>query len=463
MAVTIAVGMAYIRRQTCKQYFIASHSLSTPLIIALLFSEIIAGAGTIGNAAEAFRSGYSSVWANWGMFLGCILFVFLAATFFRAMCIVKGVMSVPEAYGHIFDKRSRVVMLLNVVIVYFILYAMQPVAAAAIIGPIFNADITLVTWIMSAIFILMTLTGGMTSIAKMNVLHAVVMYVGLTVVSIKALHYVGGIGVLQQSLPPSYFTFTQPNIFVVIAQAVGTAIGFLASANVVSTTFSAKSLATAKRGIFIAAVLIFPFALMPATIGICAKVMMPDIQPNAALFFMANELGSLFSGLVGMAIVAAIWSTGPALLLIICTTITKDFYTVFVRPQATDGEQMMFTRIIVVVTGISATFFGMNAGSILNQMLGAFQIRSVVGIVLVLALYYPRISKDGAFWSMLAGGIVASFWHFAKNPWGVAPLWPAAAVTLFVLFVFNIFNKERESEGYRMWRDAAKELKEKHL
>jgi SSS family solute:Na+ symporter len=464
MVITTLIGMVYANRnKTSKEYFVAERSLSIPFIVALLFSEIIAGAGTIGNAAEAFKGGYSSVWANWGMFLGCLLFVFLTAKFFRAMGSVKGVMSVPEAYGCIFDQRSRIVILINVVVVYFILYSTQPVAAAAIISPMLNLDQTFLTWLISALFILITLTGGMKGISKMNMVHAFVMYFGMAMVSVMALRHVGGMDFLQKTLPQSYFTFTQPNVLSVFAQAVGTAVGFLASANVAGATFSANSLTTARSGILVAAVLIFPFALMPATVGMCAKAVMPDINPNAALFLMSIELGSIFGGLAATAIIAAIWSTGPALLLIICTTLTKDLFSAFIRPDATDREQIIFSKVMAIVIGIIATYFGMNAKSILGQMLGAFQIRSVVGIVLVLALYCTWINKDGAFYSMLVGGIVACIWHFAHNPFDVEPLWPAVTVTIVILVIFGLLNKEKESAGYRMYREAIKKLDEKYL
>ncbi len=56
-------------------------------------------------------------------------------------------------------------------------------------------------------------------------------------------------------------------------------------------------------------------------------------------------------------------------------------------------------------------------------MLGAFQIRSVVGVVLLAALAWPRVNNRAAFWSMMGGGIVAAGWFFAGNPFGIAPLW----------------------------------------
>ena len=121
-----------------------------------------------------------------------------------------------------------------------------------------------------------------------------------------------------------------------------------------------------------------------------------------------------------MAILAAIWSTGPSLLLIVSTTVTRDFYHGVINKNATDRQQLNCTRLTALIIGIGASLLGMQASSILNSMLGAFQIRSVVGLVLVVALFWKRVNSHSAFWSMLFGGIVAAVWFFSGNPFGMS-------------------------------------------
>lgn len=100
---------------------------------------------------------------------------------------------------------------------------------------------------------------------------------------------------------------------------------------------------------------------------------------------------------------------------------------------------------------------GINARSILNNMLGAFQIRSIVGVVLLVALVWPRVNSRSAFWSMLCGGAVSAFWFFTGSPFGIAPLWPGTFVGIAVLIPLTLMNKEKISEGYQKYLDALKE------
>ena len=47
LAITTAVSLVFTKKNAnAKQYFVAERSLGTVIIIAMLFSEIIAGAGT---------------------------------------------------------------------------------------------------------------------------------------------------------------------------------------------------------------------------------------------------------------------------------------------------------------------------------------------------------------------------------------------------------------------------------
>ena len=107
--VTAAIGAYMVRSQSSvSEFFVAKRNLSAWLIIPLLFAEMIAGAGTVGNAATAFDIGISSAWVNWGMCIGCIAVMLLAVKYYRVVGTKAGAMSVPEAYLTRFDAKTRI-------------------------------------------------------------------------------------------------------------------------------------------------------------------------------------------------------------------------------------------------------------------------------------------------------------------------------------------------------------------
>lgn len=455
-ALTACIGLIMMRKKSSiADFFVAKKGLTTFLIVPLLFAEMIAGAGTVGNAATAFKIGLSSVWVNWGMSIGCILVFLIAVKTYRAFGLKYGAISVPQVYLRRFDAKTRLVMMVILVTVYLIIFAMQPVAAAGIMGPLLGLDKVMLTWIVGAVFIFLTLTGGMKGLAWMNVLHSLVMYIGLGVVCYVSVKTAGGLGHMQAVLPAKMFSFNQPNMLTVIGWVLGTALSFFAASTVVVVIFGAKSTAALKSGILWASGLVFIFALFPALIGVAGKVLMPTASANSILYQVANSLGPVYAIMASMGILAAILSTAPALLLICTTMLTQDMVRVL-KPDISEKGQMKWARIMTIVLGLTATYLGMQATSILAQMAGAFQIRAIAGLVLAVAVFWPRVDSRAAFWSMLIGGTVAAVWHFAGNPYCTS-LYPSLAVGVPILVVLTLMAKKPVADGYVSYLKAIEE------
>ncbi len=456
--VTAGIGLFMMKRQSSvSETFVAKRELTWVLIIPLLFAEMIAGAGTVGNAGDAFKYGISAVWMNWGMSLGVLFVLYTVTVFYTIMGKRKNVMSVPEAFKYRFDQKTRMVMLAILVLVYIMLFAMQPIAAASILSPMLGMDKMTLVWIMGGLFILLTVTGGMRGLAWMNVLHSAVMYGGLGIVAFVSVKAAGGIGHMQQALPAGFFEFTKPNMSIVIGTALGTCLSYACASTVVASIFGAKSLGEIKKGFWGAAIAVGIFALFPALIGMAAKVIMPNASASSVLYTMANYSGNVYGVLAAMGVLAAILSTAPGLLLLVATMLSRDFFRLF-KPNADEKQEMNFARISMVIVGIIATYMGMNATSILNGLVGAFNIRAIAGLVLVVAIFWPRVDSRAAFWSMLVGGILAGAWHFSGNPYGISSLWPSLIAGVPILLILTMMAPP-VSEGHKEYERLLEEGK----
>lgn len=457
---TICIAVAVRERKGLKssaQYLTAEGGLAWYLVIPLLFAETMAGAATIGKAADGFTNGISASWVNWGMALGMFLFVIFVARFYRAMNKRYGALSVPEAFRFMFDNRCRMVMLLIVVIVYIQLYSAQPISAASLIAPMVGASPEVVAWVVTALFVVVTLLGGMKGLAIMNIVHMVVMYGGLIWVTNGSVEAIGGMEAFLTNLPTSHYDIFGSDFFNTLGNALATAISFLAAAPMVTAAISARSTRDIKIGSWAAGLIIIPFAVLPAVIGMCGSIAMPDAAPNTILFTMANSLGPAESGTISMAVAAAIWSSAPAALLFVANVLTQDCFAVL-RPRSTDRQRLLFSKLAVVAIAVVATWIGLHASSILGQLYSAFQIRSVVGVVLVVAIFWPRVNSTAAFWSMLLGGALAAVWSIAGQPFGINPLWPACGLTLVSLFAISLASKSRVSESHLRYEEACRTL-----
>ena len=169
------------------------------------------------------------------------------------------------------------VVMVIVLVVYGILFAMQPKAAANILAPMINVDVTVMTWVMGIIFVIQALV-GLKGIAAMNVVHSSILYIGCVVVGILAWNHVGSLDLVRETLGGSYLSVTQPSVSSVIGNAAGGLFAFILSTSLVANIYSAKSKKTANAGVLAAAVLVIIFAFFPALIGIFGKIMYPDAE-----------------------------------------------------------------------------------------------------------------------------------------------------------------------------------------
>lgn len=443
-----------------KKVFLASGSMGTIAITALTFSEFIAGGSIVGNATSSYAGGLSSVWISWGSTVGIIVYIFAMSNFARFMYNRKGVMSLPETVEYMFDRKTRVVVLLIGIIGSGITFSTMPMAAAAVVAPILGVSTNIVALVIGILFTILTLTCGLKGISWLNIVNSLIMYGTVILIAVKALSKVGGISALQAAVPETYFSVLQPSPMVALAGAIGAVLSTMTS-NLMFTRINAgKTYKGARFGIICAALMLVPFALLIALTGMTGNILMPGADGSTIYYIIADGFSPIIGGLAAMAVVAACFSTAPLLLLDISNILTRDFYRPFVKPDSSDKEQLRFSRIMTAIFGIVLTVFGLNFSSILKQVLASAQIRSCIAIVLLIAFRWKRVTKNAAFSSILIGGIFSAAWYFVGNPFGVEPLWPGAVVTIVLLVVISLCDKGELAKGYELYHQMLAEEKQ---
>ena len=444
-------------RNDINSFFVGRKELSWLLVMFVMFGECIAGASSIGAAQTSYKIGLSSVWTNWGQCLGIIVFVLTVSKLYRTAGHY-GKYSVPEAYQFRFgSQRCRIVVMAIVVVVYTILYALQPKAAGAILSPMLNIDIRICAWVMAAIFVFQALS-GLKGIAWMNVVHSSVLFLGCLIVMILSWNKSGGPNVVREVLGESFLTVTQPSVGTVIGNALGGLFAFILSTSLVANVYGARSKHDANKGVIAGAIVVFIFAFFPACIGMFGRIIYPEVQDTSKIFYIvADTFGAGIGAMASMCVIAAVFSTAPAFLLTVGTSLARDLYAGVINKNATPEQQLKFSKWSIVVLGLGSTYLGLNAASILTQVNSAFQIRAVAGLILVMGALWKKVDEKAAFWSMLIGGLVAAGWYIAGSPFGIVPFWPGCGVALVLCIIMTLAN------GYEVSPDFAnyKELQDK--
>lgn len=84
------------------------------------------------------------------------------------------------------------------------------------------------------------------------------------------------------------------------------------------------------------------------------------LQGDTALFrFVATEMPPLVPGLFLSAMLAAVMATTDSGLDSLSTVVVKDFYVVFVRPDASERTQVRLSRVLIVLFGVLGISMGL--------------------------------------------------------------------------------------------------------
>lgn len=115
---------------------------------------------------------------------------------------------------------------------------------------------------------------------------------------------------MADALPKTYFSFLQPNLLTVLGWVLGSALSMMVSAPNLGIALGAKTLKDARGGFIIGGTLLIPFAIMTSLIGISAKIAVPQISANTALYGMANHLGNVYGSIISVCIIAVFHCSG---------------------------------------------------------------------------------------------------------------------------------------------------------
>lgn len=447
--ITLFASFLCRKRNTPLQRVLAApQELGIVFMIPLIFSGLFGGSTITGTITDSFRSGISSTWYLIGTAIGCFVFLTLVFRFYRAMVVVKHSVSIPDAFGQRFDGRTKILMVLVIVVTNSIALSTIPLSTAGIISSITGLSYDATVWLCCAFLIVMALFSGMKGVAAMNIVHTIMMFLGLIILVVPCLRTVGGIQELTQILPESYFSMAGQDTMSVAAILLGAILAIITSPLAFMTVVSSDKPKSAKRALQICAILIIPFAILLALIGMCCKAIAPDAPVNTVYYDVAKSFSPVCYVFISMSILAATFSTAPASLLSIITTLNNDIFVGLIKKDATEKQQKLFVNLGVVILAVGLMLVGKNASSILGQLTGATQIKSVASLVLVVSLYWKRVDKDSAFITMLISSIVAMGWHLLGNPFGIQPLWPALGCTVVVLLITTLTRKAPVSEDY---------------
>lgn len=400
------------------------------LVGLMLMSEFIGTSASVGTAQEAYVSGISAAWNIIALGAGFLFYAYFLAGKYKESGhnTISGIFA--EVYGPSTKIATSLVMIFALQIVAVALYA----GGGAILSVLLAVDRTLATVICGFVAVLYVFVGGMRSVVYTNVIHSLMKYAGVGTALYFGLSKVGGLAELRARLPVEMFSWTNVGVSQILAWFIAGIGATFSTQYVIQAINTVETRQKAQVASLSAALLLVPFGIATALIGMCSLVLFPGIKSINAFSALIADMNGPMAGIVAAGLAASLFGTIAAISVSTATLLYKDFYLRFVGAEGDEGRSLNFVRIATVVVGLLPIVLAIYTPNILQMTFLAKAIRASLSVLVLLVFYAPWFgTRSGALVSIIGSMIVTIAWFLLGNPFGIDNAYVALVLPLVVM------------------------------
>jgi SSS family solute:Na+ symporter len=408
------------------------------LVGLMLMSEFIGTSASVGTAQEAYVFGISAAWNIIALGAGFLFYAWFLAGKYKGsgQNTISGVFA--EVYGPSTKIATSLVMIFALQIVAVALYA----GGGAILSVLLAVDRTLATVICGVVAVLYVFVGGMRSVVYTNVIHSLMKYIGIGIALYFGLTKVGGLGELQARLPAEMFSWTHVGVSQIFAWFIAGIGATFSTQYVIQAINTVETEEKARFASLSAALLLVPFGIATALIGMCSLVLFPGIKSINAFSALIADMNGPMAGVVAAGLAASLFGTIAAISVSTATLLYKDFYTKFVGGEGNEGRSLTFVRVTTVVVGLLPIALAIYTPNILQMTFLAKAIRASLSVLVLLVFYAPWFgTKGGALFSIIGSMVATIAWFLLGNPFGIDNAYVALVLPLVVMGASSLMSR----------------------
>lgn len=422
VATLAATWVAARRTRSEADYLAAGHRVTAWGNGLALAGDFLSAAGVLGVGGLIALAGFDGILFCVGATVGFTLLLLLLAEPLRNLGSYTFIDVLSVRLGSPAVRIAASVMSVLLVLMYL---TMQMVGAGTLVHLLFGIPYALAIWVTGGIMLVYVLFGGMIATTFVQIIKTSLMLVAFAILLVLTAGAYGfDLGALfsavaahagSRVLTPGVI-FRDP----VDALSLGLTmpVGVASLPHVLIRFFTVKDAATARRSVLHATGLIALVQLALVVVGFGAMELIggdairaADRGGNLALPLLALHLGGgPLLGFVAavsfgtiLAVVAGVVITGAA-------TISHDIWAGLVRRTSGARERLVVARLTAVALGVIGVLLGLAfQGQNLAVLVGLSTAiaGSTVFPVLILAVFWSRLTAPGAVAAMLTGAVAS--------------------------------------------------------
>ncbi|RDW16662.1 sodium/proline symporter PutP [Oceanobacillus chungangensis] len=430
MAAMVFIGWyAFKRTASLTDYMLGGRSLGPAVTALSAGAADMSGWLLMGLPGAIYLSGLVEVWMAIGLTVGAYLNYVLVAPRLRVYTQVSNdSITIPSYLENRLKDKSRLLRIVSgiIILIFFTFYVSSGmVAGGKFFLSSFGLNYHVGLLIVSAVVIFYTLFGGFLAVSYTDVIQGIIMFFALLLVPIVGVFLTGGLSetaVSIREVNPQLLNFISGGSLLGIISAVTWGLGYFGQPHIIVRFMAIGSVKEVKkaRRIGIGWMFLSLFgAVSTALVGIAYYQ-----QNNAKLvdeetvFIVLGQIifHPFIAGIMLAAVLAAVMSTISSQLIVTSSALIEDIYKAVVKSDASDKRYVFLGRMAVLIISIIAIVLAWpNDESILKIVSFSWAgFGAAFGPIILLSLYWRKITAKGALWGMLTGAITVMIWGNVK-------------------------------------------------
>lgn len=429
-------------------FFVAGRRLGFWLSLGTLAS-IFVGGSAIAVAGMGHQYGVGGVWYYIAFSLG---FFILAKTFVAPLRSLEQY-TIADIFEARYSKKARVAVSFIIFVAWLFFFAALIVAGARVIEVTLGWNIITAIIVTAGVFTIYTSIGGMWAVTMTDFVQFLILVVGIIVMFPLALYHVGGFEGLFSALPTAYKGAvpevdgsTMAGLGFLFATFMLTTPTTIVAPDVYLRVWCIKDDKSAKKTLYVLAVLLILFSAILVITGMAAYVIVPDAEHELALpLMMQTLLPAGLSGLMLVALLAAAVSGAVPEVIVCASILARDIYQSFINPNADDKKLLKVSRILTFFVGICGMALACSMTNVMDLTYYCYRIFVPATVPSIIAAFYSRKTTGAAaLASIITGPVVVLLWLLVMPDSVMGfldPVLPGLVASTLALIITNRFTK----------------------
>ena len=386
----------------------------------------------LGLPGALYATGLVEAWIGIGLFVGALANWIIVAPRLREQTVSYGnALTIPEFLANRFPDRAIALRVISAIIIvlFFTVYTAAGLVGggklfvtsfAGLFGDTGMSDYMTGICLTAGVVLAYTMVGGFLAVSLTDFVQGCIMVVALVLMPIVVLTSDGGSATVTEAVrnvDPAFLSLFNGLTVIGFLSAVTWGLGYFGQPHII-VRFMAVKEGGVKTARNIGMSWMFVSLIGALGVGILgrAHVEINNLtleDPETIFILLADTLfHPLITGFLLAALLAAIMSTISSQLLVASSSLTEDFYRLFLRKQASERETVNVSRVCVLLVALAAIAIAADPNSeVLGLVSNAWAgFGAAFGPLIILALTWDRMTGSGAVAGLVTGALVVIAW-----------------------------------------------------